>query len=64
MNCPICRHADSRVIHTDADATEIKRRRECLQCRHRWTTFERTQAELERLDKIREAVRPLADLLT
>lgn len=63
MNCEICQCAESRVVRTDAAPTEIKRRRECLRCKHRWTTYERTEDELEKLDKIREAARPLAELV-
>lgn len=42
MRCPFCQHESLKV--TDSrDATEmnaIKRRRECLQCSRRFTTFE------------------------
>lgn len=42
MKCPFCQHESLKV--TDSrDATEmnaIKRRRECLQCSRRFTTFE------------------------
>jgi transcriptional regulator NrdR family protein len=63
MNCPICEHSESRTVRTDAAATEIRRRRECLQCRHRWTTVERTQEAIARADKIVETARPLAELV-
>lgn len=36
MNCSICSHSESRVLHTDA----WKRRRACCRCGHRWTTVE------------------------
>lgn len=43
MKCPFCGHQDSRVI--DSRSSEggnvIRRRRECLECRSRFTTFER-----------------------
>ncbi len=42
MRCPFCNHDDSKV--TDSrNATEtnaVRRRRECLQCLRRFTTFE------------------------
>lgn len=63
MICPLCQHAESRIVRTDAAATEIRRRRECLQCRHRWTTYERTEAALSLLDRIAETARPLAELV-
>ncbi len=43
MKCPFCGDADSKVI--DSRPTEegdsIRRRRECLQCEKRFTTFEK-----------------------
>ena len=42
MNCPYCGHSDSRVV--DSRETEIKeairRRRECISCGQRFTTYE------------------------
>ncbi len=41
MRCPLCGHDDSKVI--DSRPTEnasIRRRRECLACHHRFTTYE------------------------
>lgn len=41
MKCPICGYEDSRVV--DSRPTEnasIRRRRECLSCKHRFTTYE------------------------
>lgn len=63
MRCTVCQSAESRIVRTDASDAEIRRRRECLRCKHRWTTFERTEDALARLDKIAETVRPLADLI-
>lgn len=45
MRCPKCRHDDSKVIES-RDASEgdaIRRRRECLACQHRFTTYERVE---------------------
>jgi len=43
MRCPYCGHDDSRVIDS-RDVTEaVRRRRECLGCRARFTTYERLQ---------------------
>ena len=42
MKCPFCGHTDSRVIDsrpTDEDS-RIRRRRECIQCGKRFTTYE------------------------
>ncbi len=43
MRCPLCRHDDSKVVdsRTAEDHTAIRRRRQCLECAHRFTTFER-----------------------
>lgn len=45
MRCPKCHTDDSKVIESrDAsDGDTIRRRRECLQCRHRFTTYERVE---------------------
>ena len=45
MNCPFCDHPDSKVIDTrpTEDGTSIRRRRECLACQHRFTTYERVE---------------------
>lgn len=47
MLCPNCSCNDSRVIDSRSfdDGTSIKRRRECLQCGTRFTTFERREEE-------------------
>jgi transcriptional repressor NrdR len=41
MNCPYCGHDHSRVIDTREVPDGIRRRRECLECRQRFTTYER-----------------------
>lgn len=42
MKCPFCNHPDSKVIDSrpSQDGTSIRRRRECLACQKRFTTFE------------------------
>ncbi|AYY12830.1 transcriptional repressor NrdR [Actinobacteria bacterium YIM 96077] len=42
MNCPFCRHPDSRVVdsRTAEDGTAIRRRRQCPACERRFTTVE------------------------
>src|SRR6185436_7443005 len=42
MNCPTCRHKETKVIDSrmNADGTSIRRRRECLKCEKRFTTYE------------------------
>ena len=42
MKCPYCEHTDSKVIDTrpTEEGTSIRRRRECLKCEKRFTTYE------------------------
>ena len=42
MKCPYCGYQESKVVdsrHSD-DSTSIRRRRECLSCQKRFTTYE------------------------
>jgi transcriptional repressor NrdR len=45
MKCPFCRVDNDRVIDSRAseDGFAIRRRRECLDCRRRYTTYERIE---------------------
>ena len=45
MLCPFCQHTDSRVLESrSAEAgSSIRRRRECLNCQRRFTTYERIE---------------------
>ena len=43
MNCPYCGHFDSKVIDSRDVNDGIRRRRQCLQCESRFTTYERLQ---------------------
>ena len=42
MKCPACGYSDSKVIDSrpSNDGLSIRRRRECLECQRRFTTFE------------------------
>ena len=46
MRCPWCGHADDKVVDSRASdgGGAIRRRRECLGCNRRFTTFERVEA--------------------
>ena len=47
MRCPYCAKEDSKVIDTRESDETIRRRRECLRCNRRFTTYERVaQASL------------------
>ena len=41
MNCPFCDQKNSRVIDTRGSGKRIRRRRECVHCHRRFTTYER-----------------------
>lgn len=45
MRCPYCQHKDTQVIDSRApdEGAVIRRRRRCLSCGKRFTTFERAQ---------------------
>ncbi len=44
MMCPFCGHKEDRVIDSreSKEGDSIRRRRQCLQCERRFTTYERT----------------------
>ncbi|MBI5576648.1 MAG: transcriptional repressor NrdR [Deltaproteobacteria bacterium] len=48
MKCPRCGQVDNKVVDSRAgkDGDVIRRRRECLSCRRRFTTYERIEEEL------------------
>jgi len=43
MRCPVCGHEESKVLDSRpvADNRAVRRRRECLDCGRRFTTYER-----------------------
>ena len=43
MNCPYCDYHDSRVIDSRDVNDGVRRRRQCLSCKARFTTYERLQ---------------------
>ncbi|MGD8396625.1 MAG: transcriptional regulator NrdR [Candidatus Eiseniibacteriota bacterium] len=47
MRCPACEHDGDKVVDSRSvqDGNAIRRRRECLQCGHRFTTYESIWAE-------------------
>jgi transcriptional repressor NrdR len=42
MRCPYCQHAEDRVVdsRSSREGRAVRRRRECLQCGRRFTTYE------------------------
>ena len=45
MKCPFCGHLETQVVETriSEDADFIRRRRQCLDCDQRFTTYERVE---------------------
>ena len=45
MLCPICQDTNSRVLESRSaeSGKSIRRRRECMNCQHRFTTYERIE---------------------
>jgi transcriptional repressor NrdR len=42
--CPFCEHCDTKVVDKrESDAVSTRRRRECLSCHQRFTTYERVE---------------------
>ncbi|MEJ2520856.1 MAG: transcriptional regulator NrdR [Desulfuromonadales bacterium] len=48
MKCPFCSHDDTRVVDSrlGKEGNNIRRRRECIACERRFTTYERVEETL------------------
>ena len=53
MYCPFCNAEDTKVIDSRLveEGTQVRRRRECLKCQERFTTFETAELNLPRIIK-------------
>jgi len=53
MYCPFCNHEETKVIDSRlaGEGRQIRRRRQCLQCSERFTTFESAELVMPRLVK-------------
>src|ERR1700674_4679066 len=53
MHCPFCGHVETKVADSrlTADGGQIRRRRECLSCGERFTTFETAELLMPRIIK-------------
>ncbi len=63
MRCPFCRSDNDRVIDSRAsqNSFSIRRRRECLSCKRRYTTYERVEEldiKIVKKDNVREPFHP------
>src|SRR4030081_20686 len=60
MRCPKCGSRDDKVIDSrqSRDSSSIRRRRECLKCKYRFTTYqeiERSDLRVVKRDRTHEA---------
>ena len=46
MKCPFCGKPESKVVNSREQPDAVRRRRECLSCHRRFTTFERLETTL------------------
>ena len=44
MKCPYCGYQESKVVRHSDDGVSIRRRRECLSCQKRFTTYETVES--------------------
>jgi len=44
MLCPECKKSDTKVLDSRTEERFIRRRRECLRCKYRFTTYERIES--------------------
>ncbi|MDJ0916925.1 MAG: transcriptional regulator NrdR [Woeseiaceae bacterium] len=53
MHCPFCSHEETKVIDSRlaGEGRQIRRRRQCLNCNERFTTFESAELVMPRLVK-------------
>lgn len=51
MQCPYCNSAETKVVDKRDSGSEARRRRECLKCAKRFTTYERVELDLSVIKK-------------
>ena len=53
MRCPFCSHGDTKVIDSRlvADGGQVRRRRECVSCAERFTSYETAELLMPRIIK-------------
>ena len=64
MRCPFCQHEDTRVIDSriSDSGSSVRRRRECLKCKERFTTFEHAELALPHVIKSDDRREPFNEL--
>lgn len=60
MHCPFCSAVDTKVIDSRlvGDGTQVRRRRQCLVCNERFTTFEVAELVMPRVIKSNDVREP------
>lgn len=60
MHCPFCQHEETKVTDSRlaGEGTQIRRRRECLKCGERFTTFETAELVMPQLIKSDQSREP------
>jgi len=63
MYCPFCKAEDTRVIDSRlaSEGMQVRRRRECMACGERFTTFESAELVMPRIIKSNGAREPFDD---
>lgn len=53
MHCPFCKEEDTKVVDSRLldEGSQVRRRRECVQCEERFTTYEKIELSLPRIIK-------------
>lgn len=53
MYCPFCNAQETKVVDSrlDTASNQVRRRRECAECRARFTTFEKLELQMPRVIK-------------
>ncbi|MBU0457700.1 MAG: ATP cone domain-containing protein [Nanoarchaeota archaeon] len=51
MYCPFCSNKETKVLESRINDDSLRRRRECLKCRNRFTTYEKASFSLTVLKK-------------
>ena len=60
MHCPFCSHEETKVIDSRlaGEGRQVRRRRQCLDCNERFTTFESAELVMPRLIKSDDSRQP------
>ncbi len=53
MHCPFCRAPETRVVDSrlGGDGAQVRRRRECVECNERFTTYETAELSMPKIVK-------------